>query len=127
MKQIIYLIIGLLIILGVSAINQPNQVSTGVLYSVSQPVSPNTGTEGECTPYDITNRVCEGNVAHYDQCTMSVSGGVWKHFSTNCEEYEKVCSLGECVNPNDVVLGLNWKVWLIIGLIILLFLLWRGK
>lgn len=128
MKKLILLLISLLVVGMVGAIEQPPIDNENLLQSVSQPVPPDTGTEGECTPYEIKDRTCDGNVAFYMQCTQSVSGGKWKQFSTDCEQYEKVCSMGQCMSQSEAgMFGLSWNVIIIIGLIIFIIIMMRRK
>ena len=127
MKKLILLLMSLLVIGMVSAIEQP--VDNVLLATIDQPIAPGTGTEGECTPYEITGRTCEGDVSHYEQCTQSVSGGTWKHFSTNCAQYEKVCNMGKCINPEDAGLfGLDYKtIGIIVLIVFIIILISKGR
>ena len=140
MKKTIYLIMSLFLVSLVSAIEQPSDNDIGMLMaSIDQPVAPGTGTTdaGECIPYEIANRYCNGNVAHYDQCTKTIlceqvastKCGTWKHFSTNCEQYEKVCSMGKCVKPGEVgMFGMDWQtIGIIAGIIFVIWIITRRK
>ena len=131
MKKIIYLIMSLLIIGIVSA--QPNPLDSGVLLSsMEQPLPPSgTGTVGECTPPETKDYTCKGDISSYMQCVETTTqGGVWQLQQINCKDYgqEVDCVNGKCVRQGvGLPIEPQYQTWIIIGLIILIFLLWKRR
>lgn len=120
----------LLLMFSVSAIEQPlAEDSPVVLGSLEQPLAPGTGTQGECTPWEVKNARCEGDIRHWNLCQKTASGGKWTPHSERCTDYGSniKCIVGRCQRTEDVTKTIMYAIIGIAIIAFVIFYMWKKR
>ena len=130
MRKIIILgLIAVFLISSAYGFDRPETDSNEELASITMPIAPGTGTQGECEPWETKNERCEGDIRHWDLCQKTASGGVWQVHSENCKDYGSniVCSLGSCKKSEEASRTMFYIIGTIAIVFFAIFFWWKKR